>query len=170
MPPNAAEILTEVTLILSEYFKFMNDNKTRIIKSLIYPACVFIALTVASIVIAIKLVPQLSAILPNQAEENLSSKFIIGYAAFMQSYWWIVLIFIPILVLGIIKIWGYKKDRLMGHLFKLPLLGNLIKEMELTVIFLNLYVYPKKRRQYHCFIDQYLFQPAQLCHPSAYGY
>jgi len=135
--------LTEVTLILSEYFKFMNDNKSRIIRSLIYPACVFIALTAASIVISIKLVPQLSTILPNQAEENLSSKCIIGYAAFMQSYWWIVLISGPILVLGLIKIWENKKDQLMGHLFKLPLLGNLIKEMELTVIFLNLYVFQK---------------------------
>jgi len=135
--------LTEVTLILSEYFKFMNDNKSRIIRSLIYPACVFIALTAASIVISIKLVPQLSTILPNQAEENLSSKCIIRYAAFMQSYWWIVLISGPILVLGLIKIWENKKDQLMGHLFKLPLLGNLIKEMELTVIFLNLYVFQK---------------------------
>jgi type II secretory pathway component PulF len=133
----------EVTLILSEYFKFMNDNKIRIIKSLIYPACVFIALTAASIVISIKLVPQLGAIIPAQAGENLSTRFIIGYAAFMRSYWWVVFIVLITAVLALIKIWEYKKIELMKYALKLPLLGNLIKEMELTFLFLNLYVYQK---------------------------
>jgi len=135
--------LTEVTFILSEYFKFMNDNKIRIIKSLIYPACVFIALTVASIVISIELVPPLNSILPAQQTDNLSGKFIIGYAAFMRSYWWIALMGLIVAGLALIKMWEYKKDRLMKYVLKLPLIGDLIKEMEFTVLFLNLYVYQK---------------------------
>jgi len=135
--------LTEVASLLSEYFKFMNENKIRTIKSLVYPACVFIALTVASVVISIKLVPQMGSILPPQAKENLSAKFITGYAALMQSYWWMALIVLLAVVFSCIKIWEHKKDRLMKHVFKLPLLGTLIKEMELTLIFLNLYVYQK---------------------------
>jgi len=135
--------LTEVTFILSEYFKFMNENKIRIIKSLIYPACVFIALTAASIVISIKLVPQLNSIIPAQAEENLSTRFIIGYAAFMQSYWWIALMGLIAAVFILIKMWEYKKDRLMKYVLKLPLLGSLIKENGFVFIFLNLYVYQK---------------------------
>ncbi len=135
--------LTEVTFILSEYFKFMNENKIRIIKSLIYPACVFIALTVASIVISIKLVPQLNSIITPQAEEKLSTRFIIGYAAFMQSYWWIALVGLIATVFVLIKMWEYKKVRFMKYVLKLPLLGSLIKEMEFTILFLNLYVYQK---------------------------
>lgn len=135
--------LTEVTFILSDYFKFMNENKIRAIKSLIYPACVFIALTVASIVISIKLVPQLSLILPPQAEGNPSANFIIGYASFMRSYWWMALIFLLTIIFGFIQIWENQKALLMKYVFQLPLLGNLIKEMEFTVIFLNLYVYQK---------------------------
>ncbi len=135
--------LIEVSLLLSEYFRFMNENRIRIIKSLIYPACVFIALTVASIVISIKLVPQLNSIIPPQAEKNLSTGFIIGYADFMQSYWWIALIILIAAVLVLIKMWEYKKDRLMKYVLKLPLFGSLIKEMEFTILFLNLYVYQK---------------------------
>ena len=135
--------LSEVTLILSEYFKFMNENRVRVIKSLIYPVCVFIALTVASIVISIKLVPQLSSILPVQADENIPARFIIAYAAVMRSYWWMALLGLVAVVLAIIKIWEYKKDRLMKYVFQLPLLGNLIKEMEFALLFLNLYVYQK---------------------------
>jgi len=135
--------LTEVAFILSEYFKLMNENKIRIIKSLIYPACVLIALTAASIVISIKLVPQLNSILPAQAEEKLSTRFIIGYAAFMQSYWWMALMGLMAAVSALIKMWEHKKARLMKYVFKLPLLGSLIKEMEFTFLFLNLYVYQK---------------------------
>jgi len=135
--------LIEVTLILSEYFKFMNENKIKVFKSLIYPACVFIALTVASIVISIKLVPQLNSILPLQSQDNLSARFIVGYADFMQSYWWVVLIIVLAAISILIKIWEYKRFLFMKYVFKLPLLGNLIKEMELTLLFLNLYVYQK---------------------------
>jgi type II secretory pathway component PulF len=135
--------LIEMSAILSEYFRFMNDNKVRIIKSLIYPVCVFVALTVASVVISIKLVPQLNSILPSHARGNFSAGFILGYASLMRSYWWVALI-IPVAgVLFLMKIWQHQKDRIMKYVFSLPLLGSLIKEMECTVIFLNLYVYEK---------------------------
>ena len=135
--------LCEVSSILSDYFKFINDNKIRVIKALIYPACVFIALTVASIVISITLVPQLSSILPVSSRESLSAKFIIGYALLMQSSWWMVLIlFVALIIIGV-KIWEYKKAQWSKYIFQLPLGGALLKEMNLAVIFLNLYVYQK---------------------------
>jgi type IV pilus assembly protein PilC len=135
--------LAEMTYILSEYFKFMNDNKIRIMKTLVYPACVFVALTVASIVISIKLVPQLGAILPAQAQDNMPTQFILAYAGFMKSYWWSIGIFLVLAICGFLKIKESKKAQIMGHLIHWPMIGDLIKEMEFTVIFLNLYVYQK---------------------------
>ncbi len=135
--------LVEVTSILSEYFRFMNDNTMRMIKSLIYPACVFIALTVASVVISINLVPQLGVILPAQAQDNLSTRFILNYASFMRSYWWLTLMVLIAMVLAALKIWEYRKNELIKFVFRLPLLGHLIKERELTLLFLYLYVYQK---------------------------
>jgi type II secretory pathway component PulF len=135
--------LPEIARILSEYFGFMDKNKARIIKSLIYPASVFVALTVASIVISIKLVPQLSSILPMGATDNLSVRFITGYADFMRFYWWMPLVLLLAGSVASIKMWEYKKAKLMKYVFSVPLVGNLIKEMEFTVIFLNLYVYQK---------------------------
>jgi len=135
--------LAETALILAEYFKFMGENKIRAVKTLIYPACVFMALTVASIVISIKLVPQLNTIVPLQAQESTCARFIMSYAAFMQSYWGMTLVLILASVIAFIKIWEHQKNHLMIYVFKIPLLGNLIKETEITLLFLNLYVYQK---------------------------
>jgi type II secretory pathway component PulF len=135
--------LVEVAHILSEYFKIINQNKVRLIKSLVYPISVFIALTVASIVISIKLVPQLSSVLPSQSIDQWPAKLIIGYAYFTQAYGWLALLGFFAAGVAFIKIWEYKRDRLILYVFSIPFIGPLIKEMEFTVIFLNLYVHQK---------------------------
>ena len=135
--------MTEVTLILSEYFSFMNDSKTRLVKSLIYPACVFIALTVASVVISVKLVPQLSTILPLQDQDTLQAKFITGYASLIRSCGWGIVIALIAAIGFTLKWWEQKKDWLMVYLLKVPLLSDVIKENWFVLIFLNLYVYQK---------------------------
>jgi len=135
--------LAEVCGILSEYFKFMGHHKIKLLKSLVYPACVFMALTVASIVISLRLAPQLSSILPAGMNDQWSAQCIIGYAHFMQAHGWIALAILPVSMILLIKAWEHKKDRMMQCVLGLPLVGDLIKQMEFAALFLNLYVYQK---------------------------
>ena len=133
----------EIARILGDYFKFNNDSKKRIIGSLIYPAAVFCALTVASIIISVNLVPQLGKILPSSATNNMQTKLLLSYAMFMKNYWWIV-IFIPVLfIAGINYLWMEQRERFAKFIYGLPLIGQTFKEIEFSRLFLNLYVYQK---------------------------
>lgn len=135
--------IPEVSRILGIYFKFNNDSKKKILGALIYPSAVFCALTVASIVITINLVPQLSKILPAGAVNNFSIRLIMSYAMLMKNYWWIA-IFIPVLVIaGINYLWIEHKERFAQFIYRFPLIGKLLKEVEFSRLFLNLYVYQK---------------------------
>jgi type II secretory pathway component PulF len=135
--------IPEVAEILGDYFKFNNDSKKRVIGSLIYPAAVFCALTVASIIISINLVPQLGKILPPSETNNISTKLLLSYAMFMKNYWWAAC-FSPVLfIAGIHYLWTEQKGRSAKFIYSLPLIGQILKEIEFSRLFLNLYVYQK---------------------------
>jgi len=61
----------------------------------------------------------------------------------MQSYWWLFLSALMMTVWGMARLWKDRKEEVMEHLFRLPLLGDLLKDMELALLFLNLYIYQK---------------------------
>ncbi len=135
--------IPEIAGILGNYFKYNNECKKRIIGSLIYPAAVFCALTAASIIISINLLPQLGKILPPSETNNIQTKLLITYAMFMKSYW-VIVIFISILsIVSINYLWKEQRERFAKVLYSLPLLGQTLKEIEFSKLFLNLYVYQK---------------------------
>ena len=135
--------IPEMASILGDYFKFNNDNRKKIIGGLVYPAAVFCALTIASIIITTNLVPQLAKILPASSIENISTKMFVSYAIFMKSYWWIAIL-MPIVTIGGIKyVWIEYKESLAMFFYGLPLLGRILKEIEFSKLFLNLYIYQK---------------------------
>jgi len=135
--------IPEVATILGRYFKFNHESRRIVIGSLIYPAAVFGALTVASIIISINLVPQLARILPSSSLDSLSVKLLVSYAMLMKSYWGVV-IFIPVLLIGGIHyLWTEHKERVAALIYGLPLLGTTLKELEFAKLFLNLHVYQK---------------------------
>jgi type II secretory pathway component PulF len=133
----------EVSKILGDYFKFNNDSRKRIIGSLIYPASVFCALTVASIIISINLVPQLGKILPTAATNNIQTKLLLSYAVFMKSYWWAACLLLVLFIAGIHYLWTEHKETFAKFIYNLPLIGQTLKEIEFSRLFLNLYVYQK---------------------------
>jgi type IV pilus assembly protein PilC len=135
--------IPEIARILGNYFKFNNYNRKRIIGSLVYPAAVFCALTVASIIISVNLVPQLGKILPPSATNNIQTKLLLSYAMFMKDYWGIA-IFIPLLLIaGINYLWCENKEKFAKFIYNLPFIGQTLKEIEFSRLFLNLYVYQK---------------------------
>lgn len=129
--------------LLAQYYKFKNENKKKITKSFVYPGVVFCMLTGLSIFISVTLVPQLRSFLPPSTQKSLSAAILIGYAGFIKKYWWAVIVFLAAGVFFIKYFWDTHREKLMETVFRIPLLGNLMKNMELSHIFLNLYVYQK---------------------------
>jgi type IV pilus assembly protein PilC len=135
--------IPELLNVLAQYYKFKYENNKKITKSLIYPGVVFCMLSGLSVFISINLVPQLKTFLPPSADKSLSATILIGYADFIKNYWWAVILFLVWLILGIKYLWDHNREKLMEALFSIPLLGDLIKNIELANVFLNLYVYQK---------------------------
>jgi type II secretory pathway component PulF len=135
--------IPELLDLLAQYYKFKNEDQNKIARSLIYPAVIFCLLTGLSLFISIKLVPLLKVFLPSGHRSSLSAMMLLGYADFIKEYWWISLLCFAGVVVLIKHLRDNYREKLMEIVFGIPLLGNLIKEIELTHVFLNLYVYQK---------------------------
>jgi len=135
--------IPELLGLLAQYFKFKNENKKKIAKSLVYPGIVFGMLSGLSVFISMTLVPQLRSFLPLSASHSLSAIILIGYANFIKEYWWSMIVFLMMLVFFVKYFWDNNRERLMEAVFSIPMAGALLKNIELSHIFLNLYVYQK---------------------------
>jgi len=85
----------------------------------------------------------LRSFLPPSVRHSLSAIILIGYADFIKEYWWAVIVFLAAAVFFIKYLWNNNREKLMGTVLSIPWLGNVMKNMELSHIFLNLYVYQK---------------------------
>ena len=135
--------IPELLGILAQYYTFKNENRKKLTKSLIYPAIILFLLTGLSIFISIKLVPLLKALLPPGSKNSLSATILIGYAEFVKLYWWAVLLGLLGLAFLLKHLWKNYREQLMEIIFKIPLIGELIKNIELSHVFLNLFVYQR---------------------------
>jgi type II secretory pathway component PulF len=135
--------IPELLDLLAQYYNFKSDNKDKITRSLIYPAVIFCLLTGLSIFISLKLVPLLKTCLPASARNSLSAQILIWYAGFIKEYWWTVLIGMAFVVWLLKYLWDNNREKLMEFVFQIPVLGILIKNIELSQVFLNLYVYQR---------------------------
>jgi type II secretory pathway component PulF len=135
--------IPELLDLLGQYYRFKNENRNKITRSLIYPGVVFGLLTGLSIFISLRLVPLLKTFLPPGSKNSLSATVLIGYAGFIKGYWWATFLCLAGGAFLINYIWNNHREKFMVTLFSVPLFGNLIKNMELSQVFLNLYVYQK---------------------------
>jgi len=133
----------ELLELLSQLFKFKNENKNKITKSLIYPGVIFCSLTGVSVFISVTLVPQLKQFLPPSASNNLYAFILISYSNFIKEYWWVALICVLGFTYLVKYLWDNNREQLMEFIFKIPMIGSLMKNMELAQVFMNLYVYQR---------------------------
>lgn len=133
----------ELLDILAQYFKFRHDNRKKILRSLVYPAVILCMLTGLSIFISLKLVPLLKSFIIPGAKKSLSAIMLIGYANFIREDWWLLLLTIFSLIYLAGCFWRNYRERFMETVFGIPLVGSLIKNIEISQIFLNMYVYQK---------------------------
>lgn len=135
--------IPELLETLARYYSFKSENRHKMIKSLIYPTVIFCLLTGLSIFISIKLVPLMRSFLPPSARDGFTARMLIDYAAFIRNEGWMVILFLIALGFGLKHGWRQYQDQCMEVIFKVPLIGDLMKNAELSYLFLNLYVYQK---------------------------
>jgi len=135
--------IPELLDLLAQYFRFKNENLKKVTKSMVYPLVVFCMLSGLTVFISLTLVPQLKSFLPISATQSLSAVILIGYSDFIKEYWWAAILFIAAFLFSVKYLWDNNREKLMKIVFSIPLLGNLMRDMEFSNIFLNFYVYLK---------------------------
>lgn len=135
--------IPELLELLARYYTFKSENRNKIVRSLIYPAVIFCLLTGLSIFISLELVPLLKTCLSASSRNSLSAKILIGYAGFIKGYWWAIFLCLAGVVWFIKYLWDNYREKLMETVFNIPLIGGLIKNIELSHVFMNLYVYQR---------------------------
>lgn len=94
--------LDEVLNYLADELEKDYDMSSKIKGAMIYPAFVFSALLVVGMVMMIFVVPKLTAIITESGGElPLPTKILIGTSDFFVNFWWLVILMLIGLVLGI---------------------------------------------------------------------
>ena len=132
--------LVEVMRVLAVYFKSISEMKGRFLQSISYPIGVVVLLLGTTVYVSANLVPKLTVLLPAQALKGPITMFMLGVSVVVKDFWALTIV----LILGVcfLAFWLYKNFTLQFNrwLFKVPLLGNLLRDQEFSLCFLNLYI------------------------------
>lgn len=130
--------LIEVLELLGRYYQRQAEIKSKLMSSISYPAFVFVILIGLVFFISFQVVPAFEDLLPHNALGNPPALIMIGTSKFLVKFWPAVLLggFWGVGYLG----WAFSRQKswLMEGLFKVPILGGIIKESHLASCFLNL--------------------------------
>lgn len=132
--------ILQITAILAQYFKRQEETRSRLINALAYPLCILGLLLALMIFVSLRIVPKMAGLLPAEALNSFSTRALLFLTFFIQKTW-IFLLFLPI-ALGfvILKFKERFAEKLEGHLYRMPVLGEAARESGLSLYFLNLYV------------------------------
>ena len=126
----------EVTLLrLSDYMSRAKELKDSVISAMIYPTILFILAGISMFVLLGKVVPSFKPMFEDAGIDLPGiTKLVLSIAAFVQSYWWvIILLFITLIVLFKQKLkeaaFRLAWDR---KLLTLPLIGDLITKIDIA--------------------------------------
>ncbi|MBF0485826.1 MAG: type II secretion system F family protein [Candidatus Omnitrophica bacterium] len=135
--------IPQVMELLSKHYKVLADIRRRMLGSLGYPAVVFCVLTGAVVYASVAVIPQLEPLLPRGAMEGGLTRILVGFSHVLQTEWPLVLGGLALLAGGAV-FWAKKDPTFFAGLAShFPFIGPAQKDLELSMIFFNLYVLQK---------------------------
>jgi type IV pilus assembly protein PilC len=121
--------LEEVLGILANQLERDYDLLRKVRGALVYPAVILVAMAGIGIVMMVYVVPQITKIFADMnVELPVLTKFIINLSNTLVNYWWAVVMFFLVLIIGVKiffstligrKIWGFT-------IINVPLIGNIM--------------------------------------------
>ncbi|MFB5194742.1 type II secretion system F family protein [Neobacillus sp. KR4-4] len=120
---------------LAEHFEKQHYTRQKIVSALSYPIAVGIIAIIVVIFLLVAVVPTFVSMFDDMGGELPAiTKFVLSASTFMQSFWWIVILFIFALVFLItyIKKSNQTKYYFDYFLLKMPIFGNLLQKAALA--------------------------------------
>ncbi|MEI7456487.1 MAG: type II secretion system F family protein [Nitrosomonadales bacterium] len=128
-------MLDQTFIRLYAYLDFERDMKERITTALRYPSFVVIAMGIAIVIINLFVIPTFAKVYAGfHAELPAITKLLLGFSAFMVSYWWVMMLALAGMVIGFryytnTPTGRYNWDR---YKLKLPIVGPIIFKATLS--------------------------------------
>ncbi|MFM8363635.1 MAG: type II secretion system F family protein [Verrucomicrobiota bacterium] len=98
----ASGALPQILKRQCSYLTLIQDLRSRVVSSLLYPAIVFASAIVLMFIFLTFLVPQLSSLLGKTGQKlPLITQILISTSQFCGQWWWAILAFIGLVVLGV---------------------------------------------------------------------
>jgi len=127
--------LDEVLNYLADEMEKDYDMMSKIKGAMIYPAFVLFGLLVVGVVMMVYVVPKLTNILTETgAELPLTTRILIATSGFMSNYWWLILVILVVLAVGLRFYISRPQGRRQLDFLKLriPIFGKLFQRIYLV--------------------------------------
>ena len=121
--------LEEAFLQLGKYMELERDTRDRIKAAVRYPVIVLIAITIAMFIINLFVIPAFAKIYASfHTELPWATQVLIATSSFTVAYWYVILIAMALLTLGLRVYVGTPDGRYRWHKYKikLPIIGGII--------------------------------------------
>lgn len=128
-------VLDKVLARLADNLEKSQEFRGKVKGAMIYPAIIVIGMIVVSIIMVVFIMPRLTELYTQfGAELPLTTKILTGASGFVINFWYLILF---ILGVGFWAFKGYAKTKhgqrkLASLMFKIPILGDLQREVILT--------------------------------------
>ncbi len=131
--------LSETLEYLANHLEREHNFNNKIISALIYPAFVVVVFLAILFFMTLFIVPQLGDIFMDD-DLPFVTKFVLWFSDFMIQWWWVPIILLISLASFIVKISKTKKGKktIEENVFKIPLIGDFVKKINLVRVAENL--------------------------------
>lgn len=133
--------LTDIFLYLADYLEKEYHFRGKIIGAMIYPGFIFFVFVVVFSIVVGYVIPQLTMVLKETGTElPLITRIAIGVSDFFQTKWWVFLIALVALIVGVMRALKIQESRRWIHenILKVPLIGPFLRKMYLSRFAFNL--------------------------------
>lgn len=127
--------LDSILARIAETYEANRDLQSRLKAALIYPAIILVVMVLVILILIVYVVPKLTEIFKSLDKElPWHTQFLINFSNLIIGYWWIFLILIAafIVFLRLFLISPEGKSITSTILFKLPVLGKVLKNTEIS--------------------------------------
>ncbi len=122
---------------LLEFQQSADELKSYLISSLIYPTLLTVAGCLSIVVLLVFVIPQFAQVFQDVGQAlPLPTQILLNISSFSQSYWWLFLLVLAALVLGLRSYLSRDEGKLRwdsGKL-KIPLVGDILRKIEVARI------------------------------------
>jgi len=126
--------------LLADHFQLSGELKGKCLGALIYPACVFGFLLMALIYVSQVVVPQLAPLLPSEAMEAPLTRAMLALSTGVRLGWVPLLGFMLMAAVSLVLFIRSKPRAWDEFLVRVPLLGPIRRDLQISVCFFNLYI------------------------------